>query len=98
MKSNENIGTSSLLEHRKTKREDCTATFLLKNSIKGKQILKTYSETKILSKLDKKLVTHIVIDEFKDRFGKLTHEELRVRAAELRDIFPSEAEVNITKR
>ncbi|XP_058447557.1 uncharacterized protein LOC131427939 [Malaya genurostris] len=92
LKSSENVSST----HRSPmKSENCTASFLLNNSARGKRILKVYEETKVLSKTDRRNITHIVIDEYKDRFGKLTHKQLEDRAAELSKLFPSESTVFI---
>ncbi|XP_021694287.1 uncharacterized protein LOC110674309 [Aedes aegypti] len=72
-------------------RENYSARFLIQNSAKGKQILANYISSKILTKLQKKIITHIVVDEFKDVFGKLSHNELLSRASELNELFPSES-------
>lgn len=74
------------------RREDLTATLLLNRSSKGKHILTTYSESKKLTKAQKKAVTRIIIDEFKDKFGNLNSLELGRLAAELCTIFPTEPE------
>ncbi|XP_053691660.1 uncharacterized protein LOC128740159 [Sabethes cyaneus] len=71
-------------------RDQCTATHLLNASAKGQAIIKRFAENPFLTRSDKKIITHIVIDEFKDRFGRLTPLELQVRATELGQIFPSE--------
>lgn len=76
------------------RRETLTATLLLNKSSKGKQVLATYNECKILTKAQKKAVTHIIVDEFKDKFGTLTSVELTRLAAELHSIFPTEPEVS----
>nr|XP_029722784.1 uncharacterized protein LOC109401945 [Aedes albopictus]XP_029735446.1 uncharacterized protein LOC115270278 [Aedes albopictus]XP_029735448.1 uncharacterized protein LOC109414846 [Aedes albopictus] len=73
-----------------TKRDELTATFLLQKSTRGKQIIEEFNSTKVLTKAQKRIITHIVIDEFKDSFGKLTHDELLFRACELSNLFPSE--------
>lgn len=70
-----------------------SAKFLINKSAKGKQILETYKLSRILTKSQKRMITHIVIDEFKDVFGKLTHIELLSRADELGDLFPTESKV-----
>ncbi|XP_029729105.2 uncharacterized protein LOC109402257 [Aedes albopictus] len=72
-------------------REMFSAKFLINKSAKGKQILETYKLSRILTKSQKRMITHIVIDEFKDVFGKLTHIELLSRADELGDLFPTES-------
>ncbi|XP_058465390.1 uncharacterized protein LOC131438969 [Malaya genurostris] len=60
LKSSENVSST----HRSPmKSENCTASFLLNNSARGKRILKVYEETKVLSKTDRRNITHIVIDE-----------------------------------
>ncbi|XP_058824731.1 uncharacterized protein LOC131685199 [Topomyia yanbarensis] len=71
-------------------RENCTAAYLLGSSPKGQQIIQQYRDEKFLSRSDKKSITHIVVDEFKDRFSKLTPTELLDRAIELHRLFPSE--------
>ncbi|KXJ68316.1 hypothetical protein RP20_CCG004294 [Aedes albopictus] len=81
------------------RRETLTATLLLNKSSKGKQVLAIYNECKILTKAQKKAVTHIIVDEFKDKFGTLTSVELTRLPAELHSIFPTEPELkNIIKR
>ncbi|XP_065093331.1 uncharacterized protein LOC135714001 [Ochlerotatus camptorhynchus] len=77
-------------EETQVTREACTATFLLNASSKGQAILRKYSKTAFLSRSDKKSVTHIVVDEFKNRFSKLSSSELLDRACELKQLFPSE--------
>ncbi|XP_055536838.1 uncharacterized protein LOC129725268 [Wyeomyia smithii] len=74
----------------KVTRENCTATFLLKSSAKGQAVLKKYLEFPFLSRADKKNITQIVVDGFKDRFCKLFPSELEQRATELKKLFPSE--------
>nr|XP_029710410.1 uncharacterized protein LOC109424330 isoform X2 [Aedes albopictus] len=74
------------------RRETLTATLLLNKSSKGKQVLAIYNECKILTKAQKKAVTHIIVDEFKDKFGTLTSVELTRLPAELHSIFPTEPE------
>ncbi|XP_021711819.1 uncharacterized protein LOC110680290 isoform X3 [Aedes aegypti] len=71
-------------------RDSCTATYLLNYSSKGQAIIRKYSQTPFLSRSDKKSITHIVVDEFKNRFSKLTSSELLERSKELKQIFPSE--------
>ncbi|XP_065095776.1 uncharacterized protein LOC135717565 [Ochlerotatus camptorhynchus] len=71
-------------------RERCNANYLLNASSKGRAILQKYQT--FLSRADKRTITHIVVDEFKDRFGKLTPSELRDRASELGKQFPGEPE------
>lgn len=58
-------------------------------------------EQNFLTRADKKAITHLVVDDFKDRFGKLTPAELQDRASELGRLFPGEPEVwlsNVEKR
>lgn len=74
-------------------RERCNANYLLNASAKGRAILHKCQKQAFLSKTDKRAITHIVVDEFKDQFGKLTPAELRDRASELAKLFPGEAEV-----
>ncbi|XP_065095135.1 uncharacterized protein LOC135717095 [Ochlerotatus camptorhynchus] len=76
----------------KIKREDCTAKFLIQSSTKGRLIIESYQNRHVLTKIQRKAITHIVVDEFKDVFGKLTRNELNLRAAELKQLFPSESE------
>lgn len=71
-------------------REKCTATYLITSSAKGRAILGKYAVNPFLSRTDKKAITQIVVDEFKDRFLKLTSSELEQRATELTKLFPSE--------
>ncbi|XP_058814576.1 uncharacterized protein LOC131678463 [Topomyia yanbarensis] len=71
-------------------REKCTATYLLNTSSKGRGIIENYKQTGYLTRTNKKAITHIIIDEFKDRFSKLTPVELLGRSLELSQIFPSE--------
>ncbi|XP_062561385.1 uncharacterized protein LOC134225384 [Armigeres subalbatus] len=71
-------------------RDSCTAAFLLNNSSKGQSIIENYKKVQFLSRSDKKSITHIVIDEFKNRFSKLTSLELMEKAKELKHIFPGE--------
>ncbi|XP_065080182.1 uncharacterized protein LOC135703020 [Ochlerotatus camptorhynchus] len=73
-------------EETQVSREACTATFLLNASSKGQAILRKYSKTAFLSRSDKKSVTHIVVDEFKTRFSKLSSSELLDRACELKQL------------
>ncbi|XP_021695246.1 uncharacterized protein LOC110675167 [Aedes aegypti] len=71
-------------------RDKCTATYLLQGSAKGQAILNKYDKTPFLTRTDKKTITQIVVDEFKDRFSKLTSSELEQRSIELSKLFPSE--------
>ncbi|XP_065090540.1 uncharacterized protein LOC135711593 [Ochlerotatus camptorhynchus] len=71
-------------------RADCTATYLLQTSARGKAILTKYQTNKLLTRSDKRIITQIVVDGFKDRFSKLTASELQDRAVELSLLFPSE--------
>nr|XP_029708294.1 uncharacterized protein LOC109409192 [Aedes albopictus] len=71
-------------------RETCTAAYFLRSSAKGQAILNKYAESPFLTRTDKKSITQIVVDEFKDRFSKLTSSELEQRAIELSKLFPSE--------
>ncbi|XP_062554548.1 uncharacterized protein LOC134219727 [Armigeres subalbatus] len=73
-------------------RQDYTARFLITSSPRGRAIIEIYGSTNILTKAQKKAITHIVVDEFKDVFGKLTSSELKNRAAELKQLFPTESE------
>ncbi|XP_065075913.1 uncharacterized protein LOC135699570 [Ochlerotatus camptorhynchus] len=73
-------------EETQVSREACTATFLLNASSKGQAILRKNSRTAFLSRSDKKSVTHIVVDEFKTRFSKLSSSELLDRACELKQL------------
>ncbi|XP_058815508.1 uncharacterized protein LOC131679015 isoform X1 [Topomyia yanbarensis] len=74
-------------------REKCTATYLLNTSSKGRGIIENYKQTGYLTRTNKKAITHIIIDEFKDRFSKLIPVELLGRSLELSQIFPSEPQV-----
>lgn len=76
-------------------RDKCTATYLLQGSAKGQAILNKYDKTPFLTRTDKKTITQIVVDEFKDRFSKLTSSELEQRSIELSKLFPSEPKVGI---
>lgn len=71
-------------------RGDYTANFLIQQSDKGRAILQAYNDTKLLPKDAKTAITHIVVDEFVDRYGKLTTEELKYRSQELFELFPNE--------
>nr|XP_029709844.1 uncharacterized protein LOC109622513 [Aedes albopictus] len=73
-------------------RQDCTAKLLINASPKGRAVIQSYKDTNVLTRSQKRIITHIVVDEFKDRFGKLTRHELVLRAAELRQLFPTESE------
>ncbi|KXJ76830.1 hypothetical protein RP20_CCG008856 [Aedes albopictus] len=72
-------------------REECSATYLLTNSARGRAIIDSYksSDHKLLSRTDKASITRIVVDEFIDRFSKLTSAELKSRASELFQLFPT---------
>lgn len=76
-------------------REECSATYLLTNSARGRAIIDSYksSDHKLLSRTDKASITRIVVDEFIDRFSKLTSAELKSRASELFQLFPTIPEV-----
>lgn len=78
-------------------RAECTATYLLKTSARGKAILAKYqgSQNKRLTRCEKRIITQIVVDEFKDRFSKLTADELQARAVELRFLFPNEPQASL---
>ncbi|XP_062709589.1 uncharacterized protein LOC109398652 isoform X3 [Aedes albopictus] len=71
-------------------RGNCTATYLLQTSAKGRAIIEKYKTAKYLTRFDKRVITQIVVDGFKDRFSKLTSSELQNRAVELHSLFPSE--------
>ncbi|XP_021695222.1 uncharacterized protein LOC110675148 [Aedes aegypti] len=73
-------------------RERCTANYLLTASTKGRAILQKCQKQNFLTRADKKAITHLVVDDFKDRFGKLTPAELQDRASELGRLFPGEPE------
>ncbi|XP_058836683.1 uncharacterized protein LOC131693127 [Topomyia yanbarensis] len=73
-----------------TTRVECSAVYLLNRSDRGQAIQAAYRKSQYLSKEAIRTITHIVVDEFKDRFGKLSHEELLERSAELSKHFPSE--------
>lgn len=51
--------------------------------------MEAYSSSNVLSRNDRIFITHLIVDEFADEFGKLTREELIQRAAELKSMFPS---------
>ncbi|XP_055525108.1 uncharacterized protein LOC129718374 isoform X2 [Wyeomyia smithii] len=85
-----NVHNQVQIERREIPREKCTAAFLLNESAKSQSIIKRYTETTFLTRSDKKVITHVIVDEFKDRFGRLTPFELQLRATELGNIFPSE--------
>lgn len=74
-------------------RAGCTAEYLLTSSTKGRSIICKYQTNPFLSRADKKTITHIIVDEFKDRFSKLSPSELLDRACELGRLFPSEPQV-----
>ncbi|XP_055536877.1 uncharacterized protein LOC129725284 [Wyeomyia smithii] len=71
-------------------RQTFTAQFLITRSHKGKNIIKSYNELGYPKIEYHKAISHIVVDEFKDRFGRLTHEELLHRGEELEKLFPTE--------
>ncbi|XP_055609064.1 uncharacterized protein LOC129756106 isoform X2 [Uranotaenia lowii] len=71
-------------------RSKFSATYFINKSDKAKQVIDAYRKTKYLPKDHKKIITHIVVDEFKDKFGKLTRQELADRSLELYKIFPTE--------
>lgn len=71
-------------------RADYNANFLIQQSDKGRAILRTYNDTKFLPKDAKTAITQIVVDEFVDRYGKLTTQELKQRSEELFQLFPAE--------
>ncbi|KAL1397758.1 hypothetical protein pipiens_009506 [Culex pipiens pipiens] len=71
-------------------RGDYTAKSLIQNSDKGRGIVRTYNDTQLLSKDAKTAITQIVVDEFVDKFGKLTTPELKQRSDELAELFPKE--------
>lgn len=79
-------------------RANCTATFLLESSPKGIAAINKYRVNQLLTRYDKRIITHIVVDEFKDRFSKLTSSELESRATELHLMFPSEPKVKLIIR
>ncbi|XP_055551213.1 uncharacterized protein LOC129733696 [Wyeomyia smithii] len=85
-----NVHNQVQIERREIPREKCTAAFLLNESAKSLSIIKRYTETIFLTRSDKKVITHVIVDEFKDRFGRLTPFKLQLRATELGNIFPSE--------
>nr|XP_019560708.2 uncharacterized protein LOC109429250 [Aedes albopictus] len=70
-------------------RAEWTAQNLISRSKKGIQILEQFKTTNILSKKDRIFITHLIVDEFTDEFGKLTREELINRSAELSVLFPT---------
>ncbi|XP_062551457.1 uncharacterized protein LOC134216607 [Armigeres subalbatus] len=71
-------------------RDKCTAAYLLNSSGKGKAIIQRYQESTFLTRSDKRIITHLVVDEFIDRFGKLTPSELLIRSKDLHELFPNE--------
>ncbi|XP_062710627.1 uncharacterized protein LOC115264313, partial [Aedes albopictus] len=79
-------------QNEKIAREGCTASYLLNSSSKGRVLLQKCQKQTFLTRADKKAITHLVIDDFKDRFGKLTPTELQQRASELGKLFPGEPE------
>ncbi|XP_021708285.1 uncharacterized protein LOC110681115 isoform X2 [Aedes aegypti] len=70
-------------------RTEWTAQNLICRSRKGNQILEKFKASNILSKKDRIFITHLIVDEFTDEFGKLTREELIRRSAELSALFPT---------
>lgn len=77
-------------------RGDYNAKFLIQQSDKGRGILRTYNDTKFLPKDAKTAITQIVVDEFVDRYGKLTSQELKQRSEELFELFPTEPKVTLS--
>lgn len=75
-------------------RAEWTAQNLISRSKKGIQILEQFKTTNILSKKDRIFITHLIVDEFTDEFGKLTREELINRSAELSVLFPTTEQVS----
>ncbi|XP_062558016.1 uncharacterized protein LOC134222889 [Armigeres subalbatus] len=69
-------------------RQDYTARFLITSSPRGRAIIEIYGSTNILTKAQKKAITHIVVDEFKDVFGKLTSSELKIEQRNSNNCFP----------
>ncbi|EDS32989.1 conserved hypothetical protein [Culex quinquefasciatus] len=76
-------------------RGDYTAKSLIQDSDKGRGIVRTYNDTQLLSKDAKTAITQIVVDEFVDKFGKLTTPELKQRSDELAELFPKEPKVEL---
>ncbi|KXJ72884.1 hypothetical protein RP20_CCG017068 [Aedes albopictus] len=76
-------------KEKEVSREECSATYLLTNSARA--IIDSYksSDHKLLSRTVKASITRIVGDEFIDRFSKLTSAELKSRASELFQLFPT---------
>ncbi|XP_062710812.1 uncharacterized protein LOC134288897 [Aedes albopictus] len=70
-------------------RQQWTAKALINRSKKGRLIWEAYQATSILSRKDRIFITHLIVDEFVDEFGRLTREELARRATELKNIFPT---------
>ncbi|XP_062714297.1 uncharacterized protein LOC109409342 [Aedes albopictus] len=70
-------------------RQQWNAKALINRSKKGRLIWEAYQITSILSRKDRIFITHLIIDEFVDEFGRLTREELACRATELKNIFPT---------
>ncbi|XP_055543558.1 uncharacterized protein LOC129729101 [Wyeomyia smithii] len=87
--SNINNPDSPKTELRNLPRNQWTALSLIKRSKKGRYILENINSTKALSRTGRKFITHLIIDEFVDEFGKLKQEELTLRSEELKHIFPS---------
>ena len=74
-------------------RQQWNAKALINRSKKGRLIWEAYQITSILSRKDRIFITHLIIDEFVDEFGRLTREELACRATELKNIFPTVEQV-----
>ncbi|XP_058456686.1 uncharacterized protein LOC131434053 [Malaya genurostris] len=72
-----------------TDKKQWTARLLIERSKRGKEVIKKYDKCKILAKKDKTFITHLIVDEFVDEFGKLSKDELIQRAKELNEIFPT---------
>nr|XP_029720173.1 uncharacterized protein LOC109398328 [Aedes albopictus] len=70
-------------------RSQWTAQTLINRSKKGRLIVEAFASTNILPRKDRVFITHLIVDQFIDEFGKLTREELMLRAAELKCIFPT---------
>ncbi|XP_062538250.1 uncharacterized protein LOC134206538 [Armigeres subalbatus] len=70
-------------------RNQWTSQALINRSKKGRLILEAFQTSKVLSRKDRIFITHLIVDEFVDEFGKLTREELSLRSAELKCIFPT---------
>lgn len=78
-------------------RNQWTSQALINRSKKGRLILEAFQTSKVLSRKDRIFITHLIVDEFVDEFGKLTREELSLRSAELKCIFPTVEEVIFRK-